>query len=1210
MPRPSNKAIREERSADEYSMRSTRESVIQSMDMYLGSPARQEMELLVFENETIALKSFVTSSAILNIFWEVLANALDHTIMTLDEGGKILPISVTVDNRVVKVRNGGIAVPIERKKFSSDDGKTESELWVPEAIFGHFNSSGNYKENITSIGKNGFGAKGVSTVSKMSSVLIENATSHKKFSQTWSNNMKDVGEPKVNRFSRANSSVTFEYELDFSLFSTEEDTVDCYSDDEINLFHYHCICAQYSLDGIQIRFNGKPCKFPNLIQDSLVLRSNMRVPFSEWNKVSWDESEKKSDITKKGAASKYTPKYHCEVYDTPGNSIQMCFVNGRYVKNGSTLIDEIIKSLSLPIIRNMNGSTGNKVTWNNFSRHLSIVLRVDRFINPVYDNQSKERQTNGGLAVSIPANVAKKFSTFETLNILNKTQGHLILRKTDGKKGQHILISRARNANLAGTKFSSECILFLSEGDSGKSLCDVLASLFEDGKDRIGCMALKGKGMVVRNKSEEREAANQEISRLKHMLGLKEGTDYTDDEEFSKLNYGQLWVFADPDDDGIHIILIVLDYFCVRYPSLIKRGFIKYPHLPYATLDDAKGIPKKFMYTMGAYKKERQVRRKKGEEILYFKGLGSFEDRHIEYFRENMRMVNFSFDKGSEDALELMFDSRLSAERREWIQSYRADHEAYIRKLDKYQSENLEEQKLGLSYQNIIQPPQDLINTRGIDYSLTSISRSIPGFDGLKDSQRDIVWACFQKWSSFDSPSKIKVPQFCGYTSERCHYAFGDGSIPQTTKKMMFGYVGKNNLSYFDVIGQIGCREGGGKDCASERYLHMRPKKWMEYLFKREFSPLLDMIEEDGVEIKPKELWGVIDIALVNGTMGTSTGWTSRIPNFNPIDIINWHLARLDGKDLPCVEPWYRYFKGTIEFEETTREQVDEEDNSEPNTKEKPRNEDEESEEDTEEESIVENSSKVDGKRYVVSGVYQDITSVYKYRTEEGKSLTRKKPAPEVGKDETIYKYKITELPIGKWTEKYVTNAIRMCNNKDLYSEVRDISKRDNIEIYINSLPGKPLGIKDLRLVTYIPTKLFVLIRDGMPRNYGTAYDILEDFHDTTLGRYNMVLEREIKTLTENIENEELFQKFASDVRHGDIDITLDTEEILEIMKEKGYHPEFLNRNIRSILKDDKGGKLESMKAKLSDLENSSAFEVWKRDLGLLKDHLEKVEGF
>ena len=48
---------------------------------------------------------------------------------------------------------------------------------------------------------------------------------------------------------------------------------------------------------------------------------------------------------------------------------------------------------------------------------------------------------------------------------------------------------------------------------------------------------------------------------------------------------------------------------------------------------------------------------------------------------------------------------------------------------------------------------------------------------------------------------------------------------------------------------------------------------------------------------------------LVNGADGIGTGWMTKIPNFNPRDIVNNIRRMLEGLDpLPMI-PW---FKGTL----------------------------------------------------------------------------------------------------------------------------------------------------------------------------------------------------------------------------------------------------------------------------------------------------------
>ena len=52
---------------------------------------------------------------------------------------------------------------------------------------------------------------------------------------------------------------------------------------------------------------------------------------------------------------------------------------------------------------------------------------------------------------------------------------------------------------------------------------------------------------------------------------------------------------------------------------------------------------------------------------------------------------------------------------------------------------------------------------------------------------------------------------------------------------------------------------------------------------------------------------------MANGASGIGTGFSTDIPKFNPIDICNYIKAKIHGKEIPTLIPWYRGFTGTIE---------------------------------------------------------------------------------------------------------------------------------------------------------------------------------------------------------------------------------------------------------------------------------------------------------
>jgi DNA topoisomerase-2 len=86
--------------------------------------------------------------------------------------------------------------------------------------------------------------------------------------------------------------------------------------------------------------------------------------------------------------------------------------------------------------------------------------------------------------------------------------------------------------------------------------------------------------------------------------------------------------------------------------------------------------------------------------------------------------------------------------------------------------------------------------------------------DGLKTSQRKVLYACIKRKLTSD---EIKVAQLAGYCSEHTAYHHGEVSLHSTIVNMAQDFVGSNNLPLLVPSGQFGTRLSGGKDAASAR---------------------------------------------------------------------------------------------------------------------------------------------------------------------------------------------------------------------------------------------------------------------------------------------------------------------------------------------------------------------------------------------------------
>ncbi|KAG8684609.1 DNA topoisomerase 2 [Ceratobasidium sp. 395] len=188
--------------------------------------------------------------------------------------------------------------------------------------------------------------------------------------------------------------------------------------------------------------------------------------------------------------------------------------------------------------------------------------------------------------------------------------------------------------------------------------------------------------------------------------------------------------------------------------------------------------------------------------------------------------------------------------------------------------------------------------------------RSIPSVvDGLKPGQRKVIFGCFKR----KLKNEIKVAQLVGYISEKTAYHHGEQSLTMTIVGLAQNFVGSNNINLLKPEGQFGTRSQGGKDAASARYIFTNIPRMTRAIFHPGDDALLNYLKDDNDSIEPEWYMPVVPLVLINGADGIGTGWSTSIPNYNPVDIVD-NLRRLmrDEPQVPMT-PWYRGFKGSIE---------------------------------------------------------------------------------------------------------------------------------------------------------------------------------------------------------------------------------------------------------------------------------------------------------
>lgn len=294
-----------------------------------------------------------------------------------------------------------------------------------------------------------------------------------------------------------------------------------------------------------------------------------------------------------------------------------------------------------------------------------------------------------------------------------------------------------------------------------------------------------------------------------------------------------------------------------------------------------------------------------GACVKYYKGLGTSTSKEAkEYFSDMKRhRILFGYSNMRDDlAIQLAFSKKFVDERKDWLTRYMQDRK--VRRVN-HQDENYlyqkDTKKITFS---------DFVNKELVLFSNLDNERSIPCVvDGFKPGQRKVLYSCFKR----NLVKELKVAQLAGSVAELSAYHHGEASLMSTIINLAQNYVGSNNINLLLPIGQFGTRLHGGKDAASPRYIFTALSPLTRLLFNAKDDPLFNYLNDDGLKVEPEWYCPIIPTVLVNGAEGIGTGWSTKIPNYNPREIIQNLKRMIKGQDPLPMEPFYKNFRGKIE---------------------------------------------------------------------------------------------------------------------------------------------------------------------------------------------------------------------------------------------------------------------------------------------------------
>lgn len=861
-----------------------KEHILELPDTYIGSVERHNDDLYVLIDESgepkIERRSVEWVPGLANIFDEILVNVTDQWTRLNGLKGRgikrLTKIDVNIDQESgeISIRNNGDGIDA---KIIEAHG-----MYPVELIFGELLTSTNYNKAEDKVvgGKNGYGAKLTNIYSKYFRVESVDRYRKRRVTVEYHNNMRRMGDVLVDDYTgEPYTCVTFR--PDYGRFGGEGSGLTGLTDDMFQIMKKRVYdAAAWTDHRVSVTLNGSEIPIKTFVDYVNLYLGD----FEAYPRV----------------YSAVNPRWEIVVATSKDDHFeQVSFVNGINTIRGGKHVDHVVKQLSVGLTEVIQRKSKVTIRKGCIRDQLMVFVKA-QIVNPSFDSQTKETLTTNAkkfgsrcdIDKSFIDNLVRKTPIVERIIRLMEYKGSKLLNRTDGCKRSRIKVPKLDDANWAGGTKSKRCTLILTEGDSAKTMA--IAGLSVVGRDAYGVFPLRGKILNVRDANVDKIGKNKEITALKQILGLKSNTKYDMNTVPWPLRYGKIMIMTDQDTDGSHIKGLLFNIFHNMWPSLLREDFLTSMLTPVVKVSKGKTIVP--FYNLTHYQDWKKSHKNgKGWKIKYYKGLGTSTSKEAKEYFSDLRVVKYAVKGGGcDDSIDLAFNKKRADDRKTWLQNY--DNK-----------EVLNPDSLEVSY-------KEFIHKELIHFSNEDLRRSVPSLcDGLKPSQRKILYCAFKRRLT----SEIKVAQLSGYVSEHSAYHHGENSLQMAIVGLAQDYVGSNNINLFLPNGQFGSRLLGGKDSASPRYICTVLSPITRTLFPESDFPLLDYLDDDGYSIEPNYYVPVLPTALINGCIGIGTGYSTNIPNYDPLEIMDCIHKRMNNAgplNIADVElrPKYRGFRGKI----------------------------------------------------------------------------------------------------------------------------------------------------------------------------------------------------------------------------------------------------------------------------------------------------------
>jgi DNA topoisomerase-2 len=613
-----------------YVIMSEIDHVLKRPDTWVGSTINEMVKMPIYfpSKNLIKLADNCPYNEALNkLVDEVFSNSVDeyrrsksHQKSSLFDITNIR-VRVNTNGNVCIEDDGGI--PIIKHKVTG--------VYIPFMIFGMLRTSSNYDDNQSKewIGKNGLGAKLSNIYS--TEFTVETADGSKYYKCTWKNNMTEYVEDEI--VESTDHFTRISYTIDLPRFELENFDVG-----NIRIFQKRCIDTAAANPGLIIHFESDAAegkldsswKFDNFNQYFELYLNDDEASRMHRDRVLTYQSKKDTIII---------------CFGTGLND--MAFVNGALCNEGSH-ITKVHSQIVQKIMEFCKKEDMELITEKDIISRVTVFINCTIF-NPKYDGQTKTK-----LSSKIDHNTLKMDEKF--LNSLRDSELMVILRdyydikyreqkkKELSKLNKDLKKTEIKKLIKPAIKDAKLNELLIFEGDSASKGFQRNRNLYQ------AAYLLRGKIMNVLNLSREEQMQNQELKEILAGSNLMFGDSK---HNLKNSNFSKYIFFTDQDYDGYHISGLLLCFFAINFPELIKDGRVYRGLSPIVIA--TKGSEKRYYHNLTEYHKDVNIL--SGYHIKYNKGLGGLTNEDYKEMLNNMKLIQFDMvDQSDLDAIYTWFD--------------------------------------------------------------------------------------------------------------------------------------------------------------------------------------------------------------------------------------------------------------------------------------------------------------------------------------------------------------------------------------------------------------------------------------------------------------------------------------------------------------------------------------------------------------------------